>query len=122
MSNRSAIFAVINTIPAGAVATYGQVARLAGLPGAARLVGNVLHTLPEDTRLPWHRVVNAQGRISLPEDSASYSEQITRLRAEGVIIDQGRLSLTQYQWRPAELPTSFDHHSTTPNHSNRTQA
>lgn len=113
MSNRNAIFAVVNAIPPGQVATYGQVARLAGLPGAARLVGNILHTVPEDTRLPWHRVVNAQGRISLPADSASYSEQIARLCAEGVIIEKGRLSLTQYQWRPTASPNP---------HSNRMPA
>ncbi len=100
MSNRSAIFAVINAIPPGQVATYGQVARLAGLPGAARLVGNTLHTLPEGTRLPWHRVINAQGRISLPPDSPSYAEQIARLRAEGVTVENGKLSLAQHQWHP----------------------
>ncbi len=103
MSNSHAIFAVIKAIPVGHVATYGQVARLAGLPGAARLVGTTLHKLPEDTQLPWHRVLNAQGRISLPRESASYAEQIARLTAEGVQITKGRLSLAQYQWQPAVI-------------------
>jgi methylated-DNA-protein-cysteine methyltransferase-like protein len=105
MSNANAIFAIVNVIPAGRVATYGQVARLAGLPGAARLVGNTLHKLPEHTRLPWHRVVNAQGRISLPSESAAYTEQVARLTAEGVQVINGRLSLAQHQWQPAPSPT-----------------
>jgi methylated-DNA-protein-cysteine methyltransferase-like protein len=106
MSNSNAIFAVVKAIPAGRVATYGQVAHLAGLPGAARLVGNILCKLPEATRLPWHRVVNAQGRISLPSESAGFTEQVARLAAEGVQITDGRLSLSQYQWQPlSEYPS-----------------
>jgi methylated-DNA-protein-cysteine methyltransferase-like protein len=105
MSNSNAIFAVIKAIPAGQVATYGQVAHLAGLPGAARLVGHTLHRLPEATQLPWHRVVNAQGRVSLPSDSTDYAEQVARLTAEGVRITNGRLPLAQYQWQPLASPT-----------------
>lgn len=105
MSNSDAIFAVIHAIPAGRVATYGQVAQLAGLPGAARFVGTTLHKLPENSRLPWHRVVNAQGRISLPEDSLGYIEQLARLKAEGLQFANGRLSLPRYQWRPE--PTHY---------------
>ena len=100
MSNSSAIFAVLKSIPPGRVATYGQVARLAGLPGAARLVGNQLHKLPEGTQLPWHRVVNAQGKISLPADSAGYTEQMTRLLVEGVPVNNGRIPLSTHQWQP----------------------
>lgn len=108
MSNANAIFAVVNAIPPGCVATYGQVARLAGLPGAARLVGNTLHKIPENTKLPWHRVVNAQGRISLPSESTGYNQQIARLMAEGVQVTNGRLALAQHQWQPASptLPIS----------------
>ncbi|MBC6905571.1 cysteine methyltransferase [Saccharophagus sp. K07] len=103
MSNSSAIFAVIKAIPAGRVATYGQVARLAGLPGAARLVGHTLRKLPENSQLPWHRIINAQGRIALPEDSPGYSEQIARLRDEQIEVVGGRVSLSRYRWRPEQL-------------------
>lgn len=106
MSNSSAIFAVIRAIPPGKVATYGQVAQLAGLPRAARLVGHTLRGLPERTTLPWHRVINAQGRVALPADSAAFLEQVARLTAEGVTATKGRISLARYQWRP-ELDQPF---------------
>ena len=94
------IWQVVSQIPAGKVATYGQVAQLAGLPRAARLVGNCLHGLPADTRLPWHRVINAQGKISLPARSAAYRKQRDRLAAEGVTMLKGKVSLARYQWQP----------------------
>lgn len=113
MSNSNAIFAVIKAIPPGRVATYGQIAHLAGMPGAARLVGTTLHKLPEATQLPWHRVVNAQGRISLPSESAEYAEQVARLAAEGVSVSNGRLSLARFQWQPlaSSTPSSTKAHS-----------
>ena len=93
-----AIWRVVRTIPAGTVATYGQVARLAGLPGRARLAGTALAHLPE-VPVPWHRVVNAQGRISLPPNSRSAREQKSRLRDEGVLFIGGRIDLQRYGWR-----------------------
>ncbi|MEE8058442.1 MAG: MGMT family protein [Pseudomonadales bacterium] len=98
--NRQRIWQVVRQIPAGKVASYGQVAQLAGLPRAARLVGNVLKKLPEDTGLPWYRVVNSQGRISFPIDSPSYIEQKTRLAAEGISFKEEKLLLTKYAWKP----------------------
>ncbi len=71
-------------IPKGSVATYGQVADLAGMPRHARLVGRTLSELPRDTKLPWHRVINASLRISLRADSDGHSVQRRRLEAEGV--------------------------------------
>ena len=65
------IWQVVTAIPQGRVASYGDVANQAGLPGGARRVGAALRKLPADTRIPWHRVINAGGRISLPPDSAS---------------------------------------------------
>jgi methylated-DNA-protein-cysteine methyltransferase-like protein len=109
MSNATAIFAVLRAIPEGCVATYGQVAQLAGLPRAARLVGMTLSALPEGTHLPWHRVINAQGRISLPADSPGFREQVARLTAENVTVCDGRISLRQFQWRPEERRPSRVH-------------
>ena len=96
------IYAIIRRIPAGRVATYGQIAELAGFPGHARQVGYALYALPEQSPVPWHRVVNAQGRLSLgrviPEGDV---EQRIRLEIEGVQFDaDGRIALGRYQWRP----------------------
>jgi methylated-DNA-protein-cysteine methyltransferase related protein len=100
MSNANAIFAVIRAIPRGKVATYGQVALLAGLPRAARLVGYALRGLPDQTTLPWHRVINAAGKIALPAGSPGFCEQVMRLTAEGIVVKNGRIPLAQYQWQP----------------------
>lgn len=95
------IYAVVRKIPAGRVATYGQVAALAGLPGHARRVGYALHALPDHSTVPWHRVVNAQGRISLRgTQSGSDLPQRFRLEAEGVEFDGGgRIALGRYGWK-----------------------
>ena len=95
-TNREAIYLALMSIPVGKVITYGQLAALAGLPGAARLAGTTLCGLPENTELPWHRVINAQGKISLPPDSAAYKKQLQRLQAEGVEIKNGKISLRIY--------------------------
>ena len=97
---RESIWQVVHMIPSGKVATYGQVAALAGLPKAARFAGSSLKGLPKATSIPWHRVINAQGRISLPPSSASYQEQHQRLTQEGVLIRNGRIALKNYQWEP----------------------
>lgn len=78
------VWAVIEGIPAGSVLNYGEVARLAGFPGRARMVGMALGRAPRSRKLPWHRVVNAQGRISFPADSARYQTQRQLLESEGV--------------------------------------
>jgi methylated-DNA-protein-cysteine methyltransferase-like protein len=93
------IYAVVRRIPKGRVCTYGRVAALAGNPGAARQVGYALHALPEHTAVPWHRVLNAQGRISLRRGGGAELEQRFRLEAEGVLFDQaGRVSLERFGW------------------------
>lgn len=95
------IWQVVALIPRGKVATYGDVARHAGLANAARRVGMALRQLPPDTRIPWHRVVNAQGRISLPAGSASQLVQRERLEAEDVVFGSGqRIDLARYRWQP----------------------
>lgn len=97
-----AIYAVVGRIPEGNVATYGQVARLAGLPGRARLVGYALSALAGRSTIPWHRVVNAQGRISSRScGSDADMEQRLRLEHEGVTFDAGgRIRLERFLWRP----------------------
>lgn len=97
-----AIYAVVCRIPEGSVATYGQVATLAGLPGRARLVGYALSALAGRATVPWHRVVNAQGRIS-PRSCGSEAamEQRLRLEHEEVSFDaSGRIPLERFLWRP----------------------
>lgn len=95
------IWQVVALIPPGQVATYGDVALHAGLPRAARRVGRALRGLPEDTRIPWHRVINAQGRISLLPGSASRLTQRQRLEHEGVTFaGSGRIDLGKFRWLP----------------------
>ena len=93
------IWQVVASIPEGKVATYGGVAQKAGMARAARRVGQALRGLPENTGIPWHRVVNARGRISLPEGSASYYSQRDRLESEGVPFrTNGSIDLNRYGW------------------------
>jgi methylated-DNA-protein-cysteine methyltransferase-like protein len=86
------IWHVVCSIPRGRVSTYGAVARAAGLPGRARQAGFALRVAPDALNLPWHRVVGAGGRIVFPNSSREYREQARRLRAEGVSIENGRVS------------------------------
>lgn len=97
-------WAVIRQIPRGRVASYAQVAFAAGLPGRARMVGRSLADAGAPDGLPWHRVINAQGRIALPVSSAAYSEQKARLVAEGVIFENGRASFARYGWKRGPAP------------------
>lgn len=93
------IHAIVSRIPRGRVATYGQIARIAGMPGQARLIGYALHALPAFTDVPWQRVVNARGEISLPGAIAARQRKL--LESEGVRFDgRGRISLNAFQWRP----------------------
>jgi methylated-DNA-protein-cysteine methyltransferase-like protein len=84
------ILAAIRAIAPGEVAGYGEVARRAGLPGRARLVARLLAG-NEDPDLPWHRVLRSDGRIAFPENSRGWREQTRRLRAEGVVVEKGRV-------------------------------
>ena len=94
------IWAVVRKVPRGRVASYAQVAYEAGLPGRARMVGRALSDAGPAARLPWHRIINAQGRIALPRSSTAYVEQKTRLIAEGVMFEAGdRISFARYGWK-----------------------
>jgi methylated-DNA-protein-cysteine methyltransferase-like protein len=86
-----AIWDAVSLIPRGQVATYGAVARAAGLPGRARLTGYALRVAPKSMHLPWHRVVGAGGRIVFAKTSTQFREQARRLRAEKVVLNNGRV-------------------------------
>ncbi len=104
----------IRSIPRGRVATYGQIAALAGREHGARGVAWILHSSSEAARLPWHRVIGAAGRISLPRGrrrgicpsgmcpQGGFEEQKMRLLAEGVAVGPGgRIDLRRYRWEPS---------------------
>ncbi|HUS23810.1 MAG TPA: MGMT family protein [Candidatus Binatia bacterium] len=90
------IWAAVTTIPPGRIASFAQVAAAAGFPRQPRLAGYALHRLPAGSDVPWHRVVNAQGRIAFPAASAAYREQRQRLESEGVAFVAGRVDWRRY--------------------------
>ena len=96
------IYEVVKRIPRGCVATYGQVAALAGIPRAPRVVGNALHVNPYRGVVPCHRVVNAKGELSGAFAFGSYDAQKRLLEAEGVTVINFRVDLREYQWREKE--------------------
>ncbi len=92
---------MVRRIPKGRVATYGQVAALAGIAGHARQVGYALHALPEGTTVPWHRVVNASGGISVRAMPGAELVQQQLLAREGVLLNaRGRVALARTRWMP----------------------
>lgn len=92
------VIKIILGIPAGRVMTYGQVAKVAGKPRAARQVSWVLHSMSQKHKLPWHRVINSKGEISLKG-----SEQRELLELEGVHFNEtGKVNLDIYLWSPDE--------------------
>ena len=99
---------VIRAIPAGKVATYGQIAALAGSPGGARQIVRILHSLSAREGLPWHRVINSRGEIALPEGGGREAQRAA-LKTEGVRIDaRGRIDMTRCQWWPAYKDTTLE--------------
>lgn len=92
------IYDLVRRIPSGQVATYGQLAELAGKPRAARQAGYAMHRCPQN--LPWHRVINAQGRISQRSQSTGGLTQRRLLEEEGVAFIGGRIDLPRYRWTP----------------------
>lgn len=100
----AAVYKAVKKIPRGRVATYGQIAALAGMPRAARQVGYALRATPDNVKIPWHRVVNAQGRVSMRlKDWQSGGDDLQKilLEAEGVEFDEtGKMNLKRYRWEP----------------------
>ncbi|AOW75855.1 cysteine methyltransferase [Colwellia sp. PAMC 20917] len=107
--NYPRIWQTVQLIPYGKVACYGQVADLAGLPGKARLVGKALGKIPDDgwkeKSVPWHRVINSQGKISFAVERELFAKQSALLQEEQVVVIGNRVKLTDFQWQPdlAEL-------------------
>ncbi|MGA1474527.1 MAG: MGMT family protein [Prochlorothrix sp.] len=116
MTTYDRIYAVVRQIPPGTVATYGQVAALAGLPGRARLVGYALFrvTLPS-TDIPWHRVINAKGEVShSPQRRGTDHIQAQLLADEGIEREaNGRINLRRYGWTPPGEKTGPSEESAT---------
>ena len=107
------IWRTVAAVPSGRVASYGQIAELAGFSGRARLVVRALRDAPDSINLPWHRVVNVQGRISIPASNPARDEQLRRLVSESVAVTDGRIEMSRYRWQPDldELvwgPPAFD--------------
>jgi methylated-DNA-protein-cysteine methyltransferase-like protein len=99
MISRAKIWSVVKLIPRGRVATYGQIAELAGMEGHARQVGYALHALPQGSSVPWHRVINSFGEISARSGDDSHELQRKLLEAEGVEFGHdGRIDLGRYRW------------------------
>ncbi|MFS2222476.1 MGMT family protein [Pantoea sp. B65] len=93
------VWQIVAAIPRGYVTTYGEIARLAGSPRAARQVGGILRRLPAGSKLPWHRVINRKGEISLTGDDLN--RQRNALEEEGIeVSNNGIISLTRYRWQP----------------------
>jgi len=92
------IYAIVRQVPRGQVATYGQIALVAGLP-SARIAGHAMAALPSGSKVPWHRILNSQGKISLRKEGGSDWEQRRRLQAEGVHFDnRGRVEFRKVAW------------------------
>jgi methylated-DNA-protein-cysteine methyltransferase-like protein len=94
------IWATICDIPEGCVASYGQIAAIAGIPRGARQVGYALRHLPDGNDVPWYRVIRSSGRIAFEKCSDGFNEQSKRLMMEGVAILEGRIDMHKYRWQP----------------------
>jgi methylated-DNA-protein-cysteine methyltransferase-like protein len=94
------IWETIRDIPSGSVASYGQVAKIAGIPRGARQVGYALRHTPEGMELPWHRVIRSSGKSAFDSDSRAWRTQRDRLAVEGVVMLNGKVDMERYGWRP----------------------
>ena len=97
VNKETVIYTIIASIPSGCVASYGQVAALAGYPNNARLVGRLLKEMPKDSTIPWHRVVNSQGKIAFAQGSALYQTQREKLLSEGVTFNNQRINMAKHR-------------------------
>lgn len=93
------IWQVVLAIPPGKVASYGQVAEMAGLGRQARYIGRALGKLPRGHSVPWYRVIRSNGQIAFPEGSETYCKQVGLLKAEGVEVVNGRVAMRRFRWQ-----------------------
>jgi methylated-DNA-protein-cysteine methyltransferase-like protein len=96
------VWRTVQRIPEGKVASYGTIAFLSGFPRQGRLAGYALHHLPGGTGIPWHRVINARGKISLPGRRGEVQARL--LKGEGIIFDRGRVNMKKFEWRSRREP------------------
>ena len=94
---------IIKKIPKGRVATYGQLATLSGNPRNSRMIARILHTYSRKMNLPWHRVINSQGKISL-SPGEGFEIQKSLLQDEDVVFNNDKIDLDKHQWRPRKIP------------------
>lgn len=87
-------------VPQGCVASYGQIAEIAGIPRGARQVGYALRQLPAGHEVPWHRIITSSGRIAFDKGSKPYKEQVKRLKMDGVAVLGGRVDMKKHRWQP----------------------
>ncbi|QYJ84619.1 MGMT family protein [Shewanella mesophila] len=102
------IWQVVGLIPKGNVSSYGKIADLAGLPGRARYVSRALKLAPDELNLPWHRVINSQGKIAFPESTPAFIEQMQLLRNENIEVNRGKIKLSNYEWQPDLATLMFE--------------
>ena len=98
-SNRERVWQVVYSIPSGKVCTYGAVAAMAGLPKRARAVGKYLSELPKGSKIPWHRVLNAQGKLSFEVGSERFITQKLKLQDEDVNFTNNKVDLKRFLWQ-----------------------
>ena len=112
MSVYDKIYEWVRLVPEGKVASYGQIARLVG-KCSARQVGYAMAALPDDSGVPWHRIINSQGRISQRTGSEGHRLQRILLEAEGIIfLPDDKIDLLRYRWSPPykeDVSTGFRH-------------
>ncbi len=94
------IWKTVQVIPKGKVASYGQIADLAGLPGRARLVGKSLGQAPKEMKLPWYRVLRSSGQLAFEKGSPDAQRQKGLLQEENVVVLNNRVKLNQFGWQP----------------------
>ena len=99
-TNKERIWRTVLSIPEGKVAAYGKVADLAGLPGRARYVSRAMSLAPKEFKLPWYRVIRSNGTLAFKPDSQMANKQNSLLKKEGVIVENNRVDLVIYEWKP----------------------
>ena len=97
-SKADTILITLANIPFGKVCTYGDIAKRSGYPGLARYVAKILKDLPHNSKIPWHRVINSQGKSSFPTNSSMYSSQLSKLKEEGIVLSATNIISKEFFW------------------------